>query len=747
MKCPPFPSVYALSSLALALSLAAIAPAQAPRQLITEGVDNAQRLTLHGNTRPEAIAANDLGAADAGTRLDALQLILRRSPESEAAFTQYVAESHDPGSPNYHKWLTNAQIGALFGPSAEDIATVKNWLTSEGFSVNSVSPDGLVIEFSGTAGQVSEAFHAPLHNLRVYGKAHLANFNDPDIPAALAPAVAGVAKLNDFMPHALNIPRPRSQANSRKGVATGGFTAYLGAADLATIYNFNPLFKAGITGKGQTIVLIEDTDQYSVGDWLAFRKVLGLSAAFPHGSLTQVNPQGSNRCKDPGIGMVGGTGDNAGDDVEAAIDIEWASAAAPNAAIVNAACADTQTQFGGFLALANLLQQRNPPPVVSISYGEAEALDGAAENFYIYELYQIAAAEGVSVFVSSGDEDAASSAGGAVSTYGIGVSGFTSTPYNISVGGTDFGYLPLGTPGTYFNTANGPNFQSAVSYIPEIPWNNSCAGSLLVSAIGAPFTTYGPNSVCNNYLDFVTQTEADEGALLNAVGGSGGPSACAVGNPQLSGVVSGSCEGWAKPYWQKLVGVPRDGVRDIPDVSLFASNGFWGVYYAVCISDPTGSSGFTPCTGDPSTWAGFGGTSISSPIWAGIQALVNQKTGQRWGNSNTVLYTLAAAEYGESGNASCNSSLGNAIGAHCLFNDVTQGDNVGACQDLVSGSKKHPVSTPIDCYIDGGIYGILSTSDWAPKPAYNAGVGWDFTSGIGTANAANIVNANWPIPR
>jgi subtilase family serine protease len=165
----------------------------------------------------------------------------------------------------------------------------------------------------------------------------------------------------------------------------------------------------------------------------------------------------------------------------------------------------------------------------------------------------------------------------------------------------------------------------------------------------------------------------------------------------------------------------------------------------VCISDPTGDSGFTPCSGDPSTWAGFGGTSVSSPIWAGIQALVNQKTGQWWGNSNTVLYGLAAHEYGRFGNASCNSSLGNGINRNCLFNDVTQGDNVGACQAAVT-SGKHPISTVTNCFIDGGTYGILSTSNFAPRPAYNAGVGWDFTSGIGTANAANIVNANWPVP-
>ena len=109
-------------------------------------------------------------------------------------------------------------------------------------------------------------------------------------------SLPALPKLNDFMPHALNVRRSASHAAGKKGVATGGFVAYLGAADLAAIYNFNPLFKAGITGKGQTIALIEDTNQYSVGDWAAFRSVLGLTAAFPYGTLTQVNPRGSNTC-------------------------------------------------------------------------------------------------------------------------------------------------------------------------------------------------------------------------------------------------------------------------------------------------------------------------------------------------------------------------------------------------------------------------------------------------------------------
>ncbi len=723
----------AITSLTLAFGLAAFASAQNHTPLLTGAINNAQRLTLAGNTRSEAIAANDLGLVANETPLQGLQLVLQRSSANEAALTQYIADLHNPKSSSFHKWLSNAQIGTLYGPAPQDIAKIEAWLTAQGFTVHSISPDATVIEFSGTAGQVSTAFEAPLHHVSVNGQTHIANFNDPSIPTALAPVVAGVAKLHNFMPHALNVQRMGAKVSGPKTNGNGGSGYnFIGAADLATIYNFNPLFRAGITGKGQTIVLIEDTDLYSAGDWTTFRKVLGLTRTYPYGTLTQAHPTGTNACGAPGVD----TTLNNGDDVEAAIDVEWATAAAPNAAIVNAACADT-TQFGGFLALANLLQQANPPKIVSISYGESEADDGATENLYIYNLYKTAVAEGVSVFVSSGDELSSSSAGGSVSTYGIGISGWTSTPYNISVGGTDWGYTPLNSPGTYFSSSDSANFETALSYIPEVPWNDSCAGSLLVNFInavdGTSFTTSGSTSLCN----FQNGAWANSSGLLNASGGSGGPSGCATGKAAKSGIVGGTCAGYAKPSWQSLVGVPADGVRDIPDVSLFAANGLWGSYYAVCISDPANSSGFTPCTTDPSTWAGFGGTSVSSPIWAGIQALVNQKTGASWGNSNTILYSLANSEYGLNGNSACNSSLGNGIGASCIFNDVTQGDNVGAC--------KAKGSTKTNCYIPSGTYGIQSVSSSTAEPAYSTGVGWDFATGIGTVNVTNLVNA-WAAP-
>ncbi len=703
----------------VALLSTALTAQQSKRSLIPSNIDESRRVILRGNVRPEVTPENDLGVRDSGAAMSGV-LVLHRSAENQAAFEAYVEQLHDPRSARFHIWLSNAEIGAQFGPSNEDLVRISEWLGSKGFTVHAASPDGTTMEFDGTVGQMAEAFHTSIHNLRVKGEAHYANVSEPELPAALVPVVTGVASLNDFQPHAMNhkvAPSVQANAATPDGIRPTG-SNYLSAADLATIYNFNPLFQSGITGKGQTIVLIEDTDQYSVGDWQVFRKVFGLTRAYPYATLTQVHPTGTNTCTAPGVNA---------DDSEAAIDVEWALAAAPNANIVNSACRASGGIFGGFVALANMLQASAPPKIVSISYGEAEASDGATLNAYISNLYSTAAAEGVSVFVSSGDEGAAaadaSSASPSPATHGIGVSGFTSTPYNISVGGTDFGYTPLGTPGTYFNTTNGPNFQTANSYIPEIPWNYSCAGTLYASYLGFP--SVGPNSLCNSG-SYVTTLRPRS---LEVIGGSGGPSGCATGTRAVRGVVGGTCAGYAKPSWQSLLGVPSDGVRDIPDVSLMASNGFWGTSYAVCISDPTTATGNGACSGDPATWLGFGGTSISSPIWAGIQALVNQSTGQSWGNSNTVLYSLARTQYGNNGSTNCNSSLGNAVGSNCVFYDVTQGDMTVLCTGLNN------------CYNSGGTYGSLSVSDTSFQPAYPATVGWDFATGIGTTNATNIVRA------
>ncbi len=664
-----------------------------------------EMVALAGNTRPEASLANDRGALPRDMVLDHMELLLKRPPESEAALQALITGLHDRGSAQYHHWLTASAFGASFGPADADITAVTTWLREQGFAVNGIAAGRMTIDFSGTVGQVSDSFQTELHRLSVKGVAHFANMSDPRIPERLAGVIAGIVSLHDFRPHT-NF-RPRSSytfANS------AGTVEAVVPADLATIYNFKPLFAGGINGRGQTIVAIEDTDVYSEADWTSFRSAFGLSS-YRTGSLRQVHPAGSNACADPGV--------VAGNELEAELDVEWASAAAPGASIVLAACADTTTTFGGLLALQNLLDGANPPPIVSISYGECEAENGAAANAAYNATYEQADALGVSVFVAAGDQGAAScDAGGFVASHGIGVSGFASTPYNVAVGGTDFGDTYAGTNATYWNTANGATYGSAKSYVPEIPWNNSCASALISLYQGYP-TPYGISGYCNSYSGILE-------TILTMIGaGSGGPSQCATGAPAAAGVVGGSCGGYAKPAWQSLVGVPADKVRDIPDISLFAASGVWGHYFVFCDSDT--ADGGASCTGAPSGWSGAGGTSFASPIMAGIQALVNQKTAERQGNPNPVYYRLAAAEYGTRGKPACYSNKGNAIAGSCVFRDVTLGDIDLDCD----GSY--------DCYLPSGFLGVLSLSNSKDSPAYRASTGWDFATGIGTVNATNLV--------
>src|SRR6266568_3909335 len=675
---------FASFSLAVCAFLCTVRPVSAQvesglraRSRIIQSIDETNRTALGGNTHPEAKAENDRGTVAATFTMEHMLLQLKRSPEQELALQQFIDELHTKGSPNFHHWLTAAEFGERFGLSQQDLDAITAWLESYGFKINVVYPSGMLIDFSGTAGQVRTAFQTEIHHVEVKGEKHIANFSDPRIPAALAPVVSGVVSLHDFRPNVMH--------QMRKPHTGFTFTDFLGStnyavvpADLATIYNLNALFNAGNSGQGQTIVLIEDVDVFTAADWNTFRSTFGLSA-YTSGSFAQVHPgpsSGTNNCGAPGV--------FAPNDAEAILDAEWASAAAPSAAIEMAACADTTTTFGGLIAVQNLINATTrPPAIMSISYGQCETVNGAAANAAYNSAYQQAVTEGVSVFVAAGDSGAAGCDNSvAEATHGIGVNAFASTPNNVAVGGTDFSDTYSGTNATYWNSSNTSAFGSAISYIPEIPWNDSCAGALLTAYEGYS-PTYGSTSLCNDPLI--------GSLLMTTVAGGGGPSGCATGTPSTSGVVSGTCHGWPKPSWQTVLGNPNDGVRDTPDVSLFAADGLWSHYYIFCWSDS--AHGGAACGADPSAWSGAGGTSFASPIMAGIQALINQKAGGPQGNPAPVYYQLAAAEYGSSGSSSCNSNNGSAVGSNCIFHDVTSGD------------------MDVDC--------------------------------IGTINAANLIN-NWP---
>ena len=702
-----------------------------PTPRITQAIDPRAYVSLPGNTRPEAASAVGYkGPASAAMPIEHIFLFLQRSPEQERALDQYIDSLNDRNSPNFHKWLTPAELGDTYGVADEDIQQVTNWLESQGFVINKVYPNKMLIDISGTVGAIAQAFHTQIGQLEINGQTHIANMGDPEIPIALAPVIKGFSSLNDFPPHAMNKPVTQytfAGCTTSTNAPTEPGTCYaMTPQDNQTIYNLNPLYAAGYSGQGQTIALVEDTDTYGgAADWNSYRTAFGLTGY--SGTYTQVHPG----CSDPGTNA---------DDGEAAIDVEIATAIAPSAAIENIACPSGTVTFGGLIALQNLINEAGPyPGVVSVSYGVCEAFNGNGGNQAFYNTYQQAAAQGISVFGASGDEGPSScsvnfSVGTEYDVTSLGISGWTSTPYNVSVGGTDFedvynaklNSVPLST---YWNSTNSSDYGSAKSYIPEIPWNDACASTLITDYIKGNFTTYGSTGFCNVSPGDITtgylSTGAASGGASNCFSGAGGA------NTSSYGVSQPGCQGLAKPSWQSgsslsggqaVYGQPADGVRDIPDVSMFAANGVWGHYEIVCWSDPNYTAdGAASCSGAPSTWSGFGGTSVASPTMAAVQALVNQKTAQTWGNPAPYYYQAAQNEYGVAGGTflgtSCNSSGSGGPGSGCVFNDITQGDIDLACEDNGTTTEHH-------CYKPSGTRGVDSTDNVTGATVINGGTGY-----------------------
>ena len=692
-------SVAGLGAFVGVVSAATVAGSPSATPQIVQSVSEANLVTLAGSTHPLAIASYDQGAVPDSYALEHMFVQLRRSSDSEQALQALIAKMQDPSSGKYHNWLTAKELGRRFGPAQQDINTVVQWLSSHGLNVNNVSESGLTIDVSGTAGQVRETFHTAIHQYSVKGDRHIANASDPQIPAALSPTVAGVVSLNNFLPKPL-LKKPVQGFTFPCTGCPDGFNNSvqydIAPGDFATIYDVAPLYKGrnAITGKGQTVVVLEVTD-INPADVSTFRSAFGLSSYA--GTFSQIHP--GPGCKDPGVNGAEG---------EAALDAEWAGAVAPDAAVELASCKNSSVNFGAFTAAQNLLDSANPPPIMSLSYIGCEASQGPSGNLYIAELWAQAAAEGVSVFISSGDGSAAGCDNFDSASYaeaGIAANGLGSTPYNLSAGGTDFLDTAEGLNSTYWKKSNSANGTSAKSYVPEMPWDDSCGSQILQEVFG--------------YTDGVTFCNSVIGSnFLDIVGGSGAPSFV-----------------YSKPYWQTgITGNPNDGVRDLPDVSLFASNGFWSHAILFCMSDP--NEGGSPCdysNGLDTFSNSAGGTSFTAPQLASIQALINQKAGGPQGNPDPIYYDLARTELSSSGVlASCDATNGNAVGSTCIFHDITVGSNDVPCYGTVN------------CFGSAGLsYGVLSTSDKKEKVAYPATKGWDFTTGLGSIDVTNLVTA-WP---
>ncbi len=582
--------------------------------------------------------ANSIGLAPANLSLNELTLVLSRSPQQEEAIQQFLADQQNPASPDYHHWLTPAEVGEHFGLSDQDIASISGWLQSQGLHVNWVAPSRIFIGFGGTAADIGRAFQTEMHYYSVNGAQRISVNSDPMIPTALVPtirAIRGLYTIDEHPAHHISVAESASPQ-----LTTSNGNHFITPSDFDAIYDV----PAGFTGAGMTIGIVSWSRTNSA-DFDNFKSKTGATFADP----IEVVPTAYGGV-DPGPALTAppsGSSSTLAGQEEATLDVVRAGSVAPAASLLLVVASPAGTN-NGVGADAQYLVNSTPVPaqVMSISFGACESSAGPSGVAFWNTLFQQAAAEGISVFVSSGDSgasgcDVAFSAPPA-SPKANSPNYICSSSYATCVGGTQF--ADTTSPSTYWSSANSSGFLSALGYIPEGGWNEPID------------FTVTPN---------VVQVAASGGGVSNVI---------------------------ATPSWQTGTGVPaaRAG-RYTPDVSFSASShdGYFACMAAI-------SGGGCVTSGGSFSFVIFSGTSAAAPGMAGVAALIDQKLGAAQGNLNQALYSTASgfpaafhdvtiATSGVSGcsvniPSICNNSIPNATG-----NGAQAGFLVGAGYDEVTG--------------------------------------------------------------
>ncbi len=575
-------------------------------------IDEAQIMQLKGSLHPLARAQNDLGPADPTIKLPGITMIFRPTAAQKADLEALLAAQQKPTSPNFHKWLTPQQYGDRFGIAPADLAKISAWLEAKGFVIVDTPASRTSFIFSGTAAQVNAAFRTEIHNYQAREQKFFTNNSELSVPSALAGIVAGFRGLDNYRlkPRLRPAEAAANHATHPGTSPTPDFTSsslggnFVTPGDFAVIYDLNALYSASIDGTGQTIAIVGQS-QVSLADIANFRRLSGLPASAPVMQFTGIGV-------DPGFQQE--------DIQESSADIEWAGAVAKGATI-SFIYGDPVNAGGATDAFVYAINH-DSAPVISMSYGNCEAEYPPSEVEYFVALAQQANAQGITITSAAGDSgatDCDAAIGDLPATAGLSVDLPASLPYVTGVGGTEFNE----GNGTFWKTpTNSDLVTSALSYIPEIAWNNT--------------------------------------AVLNQLASTGG----------------GASSLFGKPSWQAGAGVPVDNARDVPDIAVNASR--YHDPYLICtelplppaaLTDPTPScqNGFHNSFSDSGVVA-YGGTTFGASTFGGIVALINQKVnsgGQKTnfsgqGNINYLLYPLAR-------------------NVPSAFNDITLGSNLQPC--------------------------------------------------------------------
>ena len=538
---------------------------------IPQTIDNANRWRLRGSIHPSARAEFDGGAVDGALAMEGMKLVFQLTPEQQFSLDTLLRQQLNPSSPNYHRWLTHEQYADRFGLGPGDVSRVADWLRQRGFTAIIPARSRTLISFNGSAEQVESAFHTQIHHYLVEGTMHYANATEPTLPSAFRGVVMAIGGLNDFR------PKPHSVVQNVYPRFTSDISGkhFLAPDDFATIYDIQGLYSSGINGSLEAIAVMGQTDlstdsnhnnQYDVQ---TFRSVSNL----PPVDLQVILVPGQS---DPGS-------NNAEQD-EANLDLEWSGAVARNAKLIY-----VNSKNALFTSLQYAVDQ-DLAPVISISYGLCEAQFSSTDIAALTATLQQANAQGQTVVASSGDSgpadcDYSSDPNNPVksATHGYAVDVPASFPYVTGMGGTEFSEGDATGATQYWSGTNNNNNGSAISYIPEIVWNDTVTDGSLAATGGGVSTLF------------------------------------------------------IKPSWQTGTGVPTDGQRDVPDLALSSSADHDG--YLIC----SRSSCVNGYRKSDQTLTVIGGTSTAAPTFAGVIALLVQQTNNPLGNVNPFLYALAAS--------------------------------------------------------------------------------------------------------
>ncbi|MFC5582322.1 S53 family peptidase [Rhodanobacter terrae] len=583
-----------------------------------------------GGSAPADPAPVDLGSSNPAQTVN-VTLVL--GLHHQDALEQYIYSTVTPGNPAYHRFLTTAQFADRYGATADEISRVKSFLKQQGLAQAELLPNHLAIKVSGTIGQFDTAFHTSIHDYRAGDGSTFHRPNAaPSVPAELAGTLVVASGLNSearYRSHrvsALFPPQPGARTNALvKGAAapatapcTGNPTATctpgeFTVGDVANRYNINPLYKAGVNGKGSTIG-IATLANFLPADAYSYWSTIGL--AVKPDRITQVHVDGGGP-----LGSAAGSG-------ETSLDVEQSGGLAPWADII---VYDAPNTDAGFFDVFNQAVSDNKVDSLSVSWGSPEifyfpqlngGVDFTDELLAFHQVFLEAAAQGISMFATSGDSGAYDT----VRALGGSLTDPVPPPLTADAPGSD----------PFITTAGGTT----------VPFSYAFSGG--------PTASIGKESVwgwdyISNY--FQANFGVDITSEVFSVGGGGGVSVF-----------------WPLPRYQQFtfgtrrseknqtLFLPAFGIdyklpanyrgRNEPDISLNA--------------DPEAGYSFVSSLDGAGLLTFEGGTSFVAPQLNGISALLTQSTGHRVGFWNPQVYFLQNI-FG--------------YGSWSPFNDIRAGDN------------------------------------------------------------------------